>query len=329
MNDNVKCPKVSIVIISYNQAHFIREALDSVVTQDYPNLEIVVSDDASTDGTQDIIKEYQQKYPHLIKPLLADKNGGISVNVNRGLIACSGEFIAFMAGDDFFFPGKIRHQVELMMNNPYCSLSWHQAVIFDSDSKKTLGIIGRNALDILTARDLVEPGNWCAEGKGGFLPSSIMVRKALRPAEGFNEQIPLGSELLYIVEAARNGYILKLDGIWGAYRIQRGSACRANSKQVDKDFIDSLLYIHHHMPDLSEIIYKYNNLEIPISLIDSGQIKSGRLFLLKQFSANPFNLGRTLYIILIYLFPKGGIATYRYLTSRLQAGKGYFKSILK
>ena len=62
-------PKVSVMIVTYNQVDLIGETIESVVSQGYSNLEVVVADDASTDGTQAIISDYQRKYPEFVKPV--------------------------------------------------------------------------------------------------------------------------------------------------------------------------------------------------------------------------------------------------------------------
>ena len=89
-------PKVSVMIVTYNQENLIGETIESVISQDYPNLEIVVADDASVDGTQSVIKAYQEKYPLQIKPVLNPVNLGITGNCNAALAACTGELVAMM-----------------------------------------------------------------------------------------------------------------------------------------------------------------------------------------------------------------------------------------
>lgn len=97
-------PKVSISIITYNQKDFLVECIDSCLCQNYENFEIIVADDASTDGTQDILLRYAEKYPEKIKIKLALKNTGISANCNNAWRACSGEWIKTIAGDDKLMP---------------------------------------------------------------------------------------------------------------------------------------------------------------------------------------------------------------------------------
>src|SRR5436190_24170616 len=100
-------PQVSIHFVSFNQAAFIEESLESALRQDYPNLQIVASDDGSTDGTAQIIERYARRYPDRIHAITGGPNLGITANCNRALRECKGEYIAFLAGDDLYLPGKI------------------------------------------------------------------------------------------------------------------------------------------------------------------------------------------------------------------------------
>ena len=93
-------PKVSVMIITYNQEDLISETIESVLFQNYPNLEIIVSDDASTDKTPEIILSYASRYPNVVIPVLNKKNIGITGNSNTAFFACTGEMVAVLGGDD-------------------------------------------------------------------------------------------------------------------------------------------------------------------------------------------------------------------------------------
>jgi len=90
-------PKVSVLIPSYNQENVIEQTVMSALTQDYDNLEVVVSDDASKDRTPQILKEIQRKYPERLKIFLHQTNLGVTKNHNRGLLECRGERDALLA----------------------------------------------------------------------------------------------------------------------------------------------------------------------------------------------------------------------------------------
>ena len=96
---------ISIVLCSYNGERFIKEQIDSLLHQTYPNLEIIISDDASTDGTRKILEEY--KNDKRIKLFLQAGNLGPSKNFEFALQQAKGEYIAFSDQDDIWLPGKI------------------------------------------------------------------------------------------------------------------------------------------------------------------------------------------------------------------------------
>lgn len=92
-------PKISVIIPSYNKVKFIGRTLDSIFDQDYPNLEVVIQDGESTDGTLEIIKKYNTKYSKLIR--LESKHDGGQLNaVKDGLTKATGELLTFINADD-------------------------------------------------------------------------------------------------------------------------------------------------------------------------------------------------------------------------------------
>ena len=110
-------PLVSVAVITYNQDKFIRECLDSILNQEYPNFEIIVADDCSNDNTFKILEEYVNKYPNKVKILKSEKNNGITSNSNLAYFACSGKYISWIGGDDLMLPNKLIKQVDFMENN--------------------------------------------------------------------------------------------------------------------------------------------------------------------------------------------------------------------
>jgi len=129
-------PMVSIAIITYNQKILLKECIDSCLQQDYKNFEIVVADDGSSDGTDDMLKDYREKYPSVFKIILSPENRGITENSNLAHFSCSGKYIAWMGGDDLMLPGKLSKQVEFMERNSNCAISYHDHIVFDGVSVK-------------------------------------------------------------------------------------------------------------------------------------------------------------------------------------------------
>lgn len=108
-------PLVSIVMATYNGGLYLREQLDSVLAQTYPNLELVITDDGSTDDTVSILKEYAARFKH-IRLLTDGPNVGYVKNFERGCLAAKGDFIALCDQDDWWHPQKIEKLVAAIGN---------------------------------------------------------------------------------------------------------------------------------------------------------------------------------------------------------------------
>ena len=92
--------KVSVIVPVYNVDKYLRKCLDSLVNQTLKEIEIIVINDGSTDGSQRIIDEYQNTYPDIIRGFIKS-NGGLSDARNYGLPFCRGEYIGFVDSDDY------------------------------------------------------------------------------------------------------------------------------------------------------------------------------------------------------------------------------------
>jgi glycosyltransferase involved in cell wall biosynthesis len=127
-------PTVIVWCLTYNQKGFIRDALDGFVMQqtNFP-FEVVVHDDASTDGTTDIVMEYAERYPEIIKPMVETENqwqkGGLKHIISiMNEQHRRGKYIAFCEGDDYWIdPNKLQRQVDFLESNPDYSMCFHSA----------------------------------------------------------------------------------------------------------------------------------------------------------------------------------------------------------
>lgn len=124
--------KVSVIMITYNHDKFIGQAIQSVLDQNVDfKYEIIIADDASKDNTAKVIKEYSDKYGAVIKPILREKNIGAPRNVLDAVSHATGEYIAFLEGDDFFLDNnKLKKQVDFLdNNNEYAAVSSESTVV--------------------------------------------------------------------------------------------------------------------------------------------------------------------------------------------------------
>lgn len=138
MSDRKEEILVSVCSITYNHAPYIRECLDGFLMQECDfKYEILIHDDASTDGTQDIIKEYQAKYPEIIKPILQTENqwskGIRGIHIRYNFPRVKGKYIAMCEGDDYWTdPLKLQRQVDFLDKNQEYIISTENAFIKDT-----------------------------------------------------------------------------------------------------------------------------------------------------------------------------------------------------
>lgn len=121
-------PKISIIMPTYNRSDYICEAIESALGQTYDNIELIVIDDGSTDGTRKQLEKYSSdrrfKY-------MRQENQGQSIARNKGLKMAEGEFIAFLDSDNIWLPGKLERQVEIMNKNQSFDIFYGDGILID------------------------------------------------------------------------------------------------------------------------------------------------------------------------------------------------------
>ena len=112
--ENLQEPIVSVITAVFNGVGTIRECMESVLSQDYPYIEHIIIDGGSTDGTVDVLREYENR----LALWISEPDGGVFDAWNKGLDLAHGEWIAFLGADDTFLPGAISEYLQLARRNP-------------------------------------------------------------------------------------------------------------------------------------------------------------------------------------------------------------------
>lgn len=241
-------PLVSVMFPAYNQVAFVEAALRSAVEQDYPNLQIIVRDDGSTDGTREVIREFGARYADRITVIDEGINLGITANCNRILRECRGELIAFHAGDDLWLPGKVRRQVDWFAADARRVLCGHDVETFESATNRTL----YHFFDILPPRAGVGAEEWVRRGVlfGGI---AMMVRRSAMPPHAYDPRVPYASDwLLWIECLAAGGHFGYVEGVLARYRRHDANITRSIGPGMRDDLFVTLALVESRYPHLVE-----------------------------------------------------------------------------
>lgn len=132
MNKYMNYPKISIVTPSFNQAVFIERTILSVINQKYPNLEYIIIDGGSTDGSIEIIKKYEKYLTYWV----SEKDKGQSDALNKGFSKASGEIFAYLNSDDIYLPNTLSIIAQKFQENEIIDIIYGHAILIDADENK-------------------------------------------------------------------------------------------------------------------------------------------------------------------------------------------------
>lgn len=170
-------PLVSVIIPCYNKAHFLGETLDSVATQGYSNIEVVVVDDDSPDNTREVVERYKTKMSNLV--YMHQANQGPSAARNNGIRASKGEYVMALDADDKLAPTYMEKCVDYLENHPECKLVYSKADMFGTQN-------GLWDLSEYSFQDLL----W----QNMIFCSAMYRREDFDSTSGYNEQLSQGLE---------------------------------------------------------------------------------------------------------------------------------------
>jgi glycosyltransferase involved in cell wall biosynthesis len=227
-------PVVSVICLSYNHKRFIREAIDSVIAQTYANIEVILIDDASTDGTQEIIRHYQRQHPEF-KVFLLEKNLGNCAAFNFALKNATGEFIIDFATDDVMLSDRIERQVEQFAKfDKTYGVVFSDALYIDEAGKEKYKHFERLFKNRLL-QTIPEGDIYHEVLSTYFIPSpTMMVRKDVFDSiGGYDEQLSY-EDFDFWVRSSRKFKYAFLDAITTKIRVSSRSMSQGWYRQGDK-----------------------------------------------------------------------------------------------
>jgi glycosyltransferase involved in cell wall biosynthesis len=215
---------VSVVTAAYNMARYLPEAVDSVLSQDYPAIEHIIVDDGSTDDTQQALAAYAGE-PRV--RVITQENAGQTVTKNRGWQAANGELIAYLDADDAWLPGKLSKQVPCF-DDPAVGVCYGRMIYVDGEGLP-LPIEPMAAYDgDVTAELLID--NFVS------FPTVVVRRSVLQEAGGFDESLTMSIDYDLWLRVSVNHRFRLVDEPLARYRIWEGQMSHRTGERLDNFF---------------------------------------------------------------------------------------------
>lgn len=167
-------PKVTIVTPSYNQGQFIEETIQSVLAQTYPNIEYIVVDGNSTDGTHAILEKYREQ----IDRLIIEPDKGQSDAINKGFRLATGQLVGWLNSDDVLLPGAVEAAVSTFQRHPGSSILYGDLVVIDEQGHELTTLMPPKHLTFA----MLVNGKGMIVQPGSFYPADLV-----RQVGGLNE----------------------------------------------------------------------------------------------------------------------------------------------
>lgn len=195
-------PLVSIITPSFNQAAFLEQTIRSVLDQDYPNIEYLIADGGSTDGSLEIIKRYSKRLAWWV----SEKDHGQADGINKGFARAKGEFIAWVNSDDYYQPGAISAAVTALQATPSAGFVYGDVQVVDKDGRilnnlhysdwslanlMTFHIIGQPA--VFMRRAVLEKAGYLDENYHFMLDHQLWLRMSLQAGMKYVPQLWAGA----------------------------------------------------------------------------------------------------------------------------------------
>jgi glycosyltransferase involved in cell wall biosynthesis len=223
-------PLVSIVIPAYNHARYLKQALDSVLAQSYPAVELIVLDDGSTDGTRGILAKYGERFRWETQA-----NMGQAATLNKGWSMARGDLLGYLSADDYLHPDAVKGAVECLGRHGDAVLAYPDFVQVDSHSRPLRTI---RAPEFSYAEMMLK--GVCAPGPGTFFRRSAYSRTA-----GWNVALRRVPDLEYWLRLGLIGRFQRIAQELAFYRVHAGAQSFSATDEAGADeivaVIDALL----------------------------------------------------------------------------------------
>jgi len=232
-------PLVTVAIATYNSSKFIIETLESVKAQTYDNIELIISDDCSTDDTVEVCRKWLEGNHHRfnrVELITSNKNTGVSANCNRSNFSAKGEWIKGLGGDDKLFPNSIENYVNYIKKHPQVRVVFGIRREFGNHVEKEIEKNNKARLKALSFWKLptAEEQFWDLIVRSPAVHSctSFIHRDTFLKVGGYDESIPMCEDIPFWIKLTKFGYRLDMMPIETVhYRIHSESIVHTKTKK--------------------------------------------------------------------------------------------------
>lgn len=247
-------PLVSVPVITYNSSKFVLETLESIKAQTYQNIELIISDDCSTDNTVELCRKWvEQNKNRFVRTqiITSEVNTGVSANLNRAEAACQGEWVKGIAGDDLLMPNCIADCVEYVQQHPNIIYLFGRIEAFGANEERnkyfTENIFDYSFFntDVEAQLDRLVFGENCIPASTCFYDRNKAIELGIRN----DERIPLLEDWPKWITILENGVKLEfMDKVVVKYRIHDASLSTSKRSSVRSVESMQLFNLYYRYP---------------------------------------------------------------------------------
>jgi glycosyltransferase involved in cell wall biosynthesis len=229
-------PLVSIVTPCLNAARFIEEAVQSVMSQDYPQIEYIVMDGGSTDGTVEILERAGQRYEGRLR-FVSGRDRGAADAINRGFSLSRGQIFTYLSADDVYLPGAVSAAVQALREHPEAAVVYGDAWWIDDAGNRIAPYPVRDFDRALLAREC-------------FIcqPASFLRREAFENAGGMDPEWNLTFDYEFWIRLARTCELRRIEGTFALSRMHRSNLSLGQRQKVFRQMFGLLRRHYGYVP---------------------------------------------------------------------------------
>lgn len=277
-------PLISVIMPSYNHSKYLREAVESVWTQSYPNIELVVIDDASTDGSIELLKSLRDSSPIPMRVEFNEHNRGPAFTINKAFEFTSGNLIAFLASDDVYAPSRFEAQVRCFNENSQLLLTYADGLTLNVDITYGSHIHGKKVRELLLQPPKEVLTYLYTHVSPLFIQCALVKRSLLLNSNAFDPSALADDWLINIKMfeyLAHEGHCSFVDQIVFYYRVHGENLHKNSDRQI------ALLKqtIEHYTPAKLRHLARANIYwDIGLSLVKTKPLESIKYLFISQLN---------------------------------------------